>query len=342
MTHPPLKKPAPPQGVIASLVTGFETVNARLELLLLPLALDLFLWLGPQLSIQPLVQRILATLDTPAGADAAALANLELYRSTLESFGANFNLLSVLSTAPLGLPSLLAGRAPEATPLGAPLVMQLEGFLVFLLLMGVFMLLGLLLGALYLGSIAQQVRDKRVSAARLVRLVWADWARLTALAMLALLVLVVLGVPVVLVTFAAMLLHPVLGGVVWLLGATVMLWTLFYGGFTVHGMLLHRRGLFGALWDSVRLVQVNLPQVAGLVLLIVLINTGLGLVWTMPATRSWFMLLGIGGHALVTTALVASTFVFYQDRYRWWIEMRRALRARAEAEAARRGADHQA
>ena len=34
---------------------------------------------------------------------------------------------------------------------------------------------------------------------------------------------------------------------------------------------------------------------------------------------------------LISTALVTATFVFYQDRYRWWVEMRQALVARAEA-----------
>jgi hypothetical protein len=40
----------------------------------------------------------------------------------------------------------------------------------------------------------------------------------------------------------------------------------------------------------------------------------------------------VAGHALISTALIAATFVFYQDRYRWWMEVRRGLAARAEAD----------
>jgi hypothetical protein len=79
-------------------------------------------------------------------------------------------------------------------------------------------------------------------------------------------------------------------------------------------------------------VQINLPPAAGLFMLIVLINIGLALVWNVPADDSWLLLLGLAGHALISTALVAATFVFYQDRLRWWIEMRQALQARAETD----------
>ena len=40
------------------------------------------------------------------------------------------------------------------------------------------------------------------------------------------------------------------------------------------------------------------------------------------------------------TRMMAATFVFYQDRYRWWIEMRQTLLASAEAE--RRGLNRKA
>jgi hypothetical protein len=335
MSQLPLKAPAPPQGIIAALVTGFETVNARLELILLPLALDLFLWLGPHLSVQrllPPIQDTMRAMVGPAGADPATRRNLETLLAALDAYGATFNVFSILSTAPLGVPSLLAGRSPMAVPGGLPLVWSLESVALYLLLAATFVLVGLLLGALYFGGIAQQVRDRRVNWLQLLRQVWGDWARLTALGALALAALALLGLPVVLATGVATLFSPLVGGLVWLAGITVILWVLFYGGFALHAMLLTRRGLFAALWDSARLVQINLPHAAGLFVLVVLINVGLGLVWSIPRPNSWLMLLGVGGHALISTALVAATFVFYQDRYRWWMEMRQTLRARAEAE----------
>ncbi len=343
MTQVPLKTPVPPQGIVASLVTGFEAINARLELILLPLGLDLFLWFGPHLSIGPLVPQVEAAMNSlvvAAGTDPATQRNFQIIRTALEGYGATFNVFSFLSTAPLGLPSLLAGRGPIVTPLGSPSLWGVNSAPLYLLLWGVFVLAGLLLGALYLGSVAQQVRDKRLRWGVLLRQVWGDWARLTALAVLGAGAILVLGLPVLLLTGLLSLINPILGGLVWVIGLMVILWVLFYAGFALHGILLQRRGLLLALWDSARLVQINLPYAAGLFVVVVVINLGLGLVWNIPHDDSWLLLLGVGGHALISTALVAATFVFYQDRYRWWIEMRQTLMARAEAE--RRGLNRKA
>jgi hypothetical protein len=245
-----------------------------------------------------------------------------------------FNFFSVLSTAPLGLPSLVAGRDASTLPGGAPALWQVTGIPEYTLLFGVFVLSGLFLGALYFGSIAQQVRDARLNLARLLRQVWGDWARLTAMLVMGLVAGVVLGVPVLIVAVVARLLTPLLGDLIAIAGWTLGLWVLFYAGFTLHGVILQRRGLFGALGDSLRLVHLSLPHTAGLYITIVVLNFGLGVVWNIPADDSWLLLLGLVGHALVSTALVAATFVFYQDRYRWWLEMRQALQAQTAKRSA--------
>lgn len=334
MARPPLKLPTPPHGVIASLAGGFETVNARLELILLPLALDLFLWLGPRLSILPLVERVTNTVVRQLGADASAeqQAVLAMFSERMREYGQVFNLFSFLSTAPLGVPSLFAARGSTVAPTGQPAVWYIDSVPLYLLLWAGFALLGLFLAALYFGGIAQQVRDHRLSPPMLLRQVWGDWARITALAVLVVVYLLLFGLPLLVVCGILWVLSPLAGTLAWLLVFTLLLWSLFYCGFALHAMLLSRRGLLGALWDSVRMVQFNLPHAASLFVLVVLINVGLAWVWNLPEDRSWLMLLGVGGHALISTALAAATFVFYQDRYRWWLEMRENLQARAEAE----------
>jgi hypothetical protein len=319
MAQPPLNLPTPPQGVIASLAGGFETVNARLELILLPLLLDLFLWLGPRLSILPLVERFSQVLvsELGRGATAEQQAVLAMFSQRMREYGQTFNLFSFLSTAPLGLPSLFAARGSALAPQGQPPVWYVDSVPVYLVVWAAFVLAGLFLGALYFGGIAQQVRDRRLNFGLLLRQVWGDWARLTALAVVAVAFVLVMGTPLFLISVVLWLFSPLVGSLAWIVAFTLLLWALFYGGFSLHAMLLARRGLLGALWDSVRMVQFNLPHVASLFVLAVLINVGLALVWNLPADTSWLMLLGVGGHALISTAVVAATFVFYQDRYRW-------------------------
>lgn len=326
---PNLKTSKPPLGVIAAIAAGFEVVNARLELILWPLALDVFLWLGPRLSLQPLFQNALAVMQDAVQGNLSATQNYEMMRPVFADFAAHFNLFSALSTAPLGLPSLLAGRGALVTPLGAPASWPVSDGLWALLWWGVFGLTGLWLGAAYLGGIAQQVRDGRANALALWRAVWGDWARLTALGVIGLGLAALVGVPLLLVAGLVQLISPTLGAVVSVVLWAGALWVLCYTGFTLQGVLLRRRGLLGALWDSLRVVHFSLSPTLSLYLLIFLLTLGLGGIWNLPPDDSWLLLIGLAGHAFVSTALVAATFAFYHDRYRWWTELQQALQAQA-------------
>ena len=48
----------PPPGVIGSLKAGFDAIASNLTVILLPLFLDLLLWLGPRLRVDRLFQRL--------------------------------------------------------------------------------------------------------------------------------------------------------------------------------------------------------------------------------------------------------------------------------------------
>lgn len=316
------RPPAAPLGIIGSIIAGFELVNTQLGLVLLPLALDLWLWLGPRLSILPLAEQAAGMLDQLlVGPDAEALrpSVAGLQRSLLE-LGERQNLFGYLSTAPLGLPSLLAARGTNDTPFGPAVLWKIDNPLVYLVLVGMLVVAGLWAGALFFGLLAQQAGEGRVDVARLARQVWGDWVRFIALSVLLALVALVLGAPLLFLSALMDLISPALGSLLSIIGATLLLWALIFGGFAPHGVTLQRRGLRGALWDSVRLVRSSLPQTAGLYASLMVLNLGLGLVWAVPAGGSWWMIFGVGGHALVTTALYAATFVYYKDRYRWWVE----------------------
>lgn len=314
--------------MVASIIGGFEAVNARLALALPPLLLDLWLWLGPRLSVRPLAEDAVAWLDElgrqPGGE--SLLPSLRLTQQALLQLGESFNVFAYLSTAPLGLPSLLAGREAPATPFGAGVWWPINNPLIFLALFGLLVLVGLWGGALYFGAVAQQVRDAGLDPARLLREVWGDWLRFVVLALLFIVIVAVIGLPALLIAGVLAQLHRFLGELAMLAAATLVLWALILFGFTPHGLVLQRRGLLGALGDSPRLVWQNLPQTAGLYAAIMLISYGLGLVWRLPSAETWWLAVGLGAHALTATALLAATFVFYKDRYRFWVKSQTAPR----------------
>lgn len=343
MTTRALRAPAPPVGVIESVSTGFETVTGRLALIVLPLALDLLLWLGPHLSVQPLVEDLLHQISRLAAVEPSVATVEPAWRDYLLPVGQRFNLLSLLSIPAVPglhclpgawcLPSLMALRAPVSVPGGAPLVINVANGFQMLTLMVALYLIGLFLGAWYLGAIAVNVRDSKVDWRVLSQQVWGWWARLVAFAALVAIASVAFLAPV---TVAAAVAGQVLGGIAMLVvgfvGASIGLWGLFYMAFVVHGLILLGLGLFGAMRASARVVRWNLPSTIWLFALTAAVTFGMGVIWSIPAENSWLSLVGIAGHAYVVTGLAAGTFVYYKDRYRWSAELRDYLAARAKAE----------
>src|SRR5258708_22334215 len=103
-------EPKPPVGVIESLGTGFETVATRAWLLLIPIILDLFLWVGPKVSFEPLVQRF----ETVSSAWSASQppdvrkqldSQNQLTYALVGNLGQHINLFSLFNTTPVGVPS---------------------------------------------------------------------------------------------------------------------------------------------------------------------------------------------------------------------------------------------
>ena len=52
------------------------------------------------------------------------------------------------------------------------------------------------------------------------------------------------------------------------------------------------------------------------------------LLWRTPDEASWLMLVGIAGHAFVTTSLLAATFIYYRDADRWTEDTLRKMKLR--------------
>jgi hypothetical protein len=65
-TYPTARQQADrPIGIIQSLASGFDLVTRYPVLMLLPVLLDIFLWLGPRLSAYPLFRAYLDFLQSP-------------------------------------------------------------------------------------------------------------------------------------------------------------------------------------------------------------------------------------------------------------------------------------
>jgi len=320
-----------PKGVIGCLTAGFEMVGRNLLVVTLPVALDLLLWLGPRVSVGPLVQAVVRLLNTQSSPDPDTVRQVAQAASLLEQFGTQFNLLSVIGGIPmLQIPSLLARRASGGgSPLGDPRVFSLSSFLALIPVWVVLVLVGVMLGFLYLNEVAHQVKTPgtrpsgnnaetaeggRISADNSLRAsVW-KFLRFI-LFTLGLLIVGSAVVPLwlLVVALGTAIAQP-LGILFWVTGVGFIGYAVLHLIFVVPSLLVGERRLLRAIGESVLLTRANLFSVFGLVILAMVIYEGLGYAWALPVNDSWALLVGIVGNAFVATGLTGAAFVFYRDR----------------------------
>jgi len=323
-----------PLGVIDCLMAGFEVVGRHLWLIALPVLLDLLLWLGPRLSIAPLSQGLVALLRSQPVYSAEMSHQVSQATQFLEQFGEQFNLFSLLSALPLfNLPSLLARRAVMTSPLSEPRVLGVDNVLVLIIWSGALVVVGLLLGFLYLNSLARRVRDMQLVEEREGRPTPGAGAKdrertqklpatggVGKLIRLFLFASGLLGTGMVLAPLwvalvgIAMAMGQVLGMITWAIGVGVAGYIVLHLLFVVHGVLLGGRGLAQAIWESAVMIHLHLPYVIVMIVVAVVVYEGLGYAWTLPSGDSWLLLVGVLGNSCIATALVAATFVFYKER----------------------------
>lgn len=147
------EKSTPIPGVLATVAAGFDTTAKHFWLILIPVLLDSFFWIGPRLSFRLLVERLAAYWQQQvvvAGVDLDVL--LELAPRT--------NLFTSLSIPILGVPALMAGITPEKTPMPVKTWELESGWLWMVLFVGL-SLVGLSLSAVYLELTAYVIRKQR-------------------------------------------------------------------------------------------------------------------------------------------------------------------------------------
>ncbi|MCI0399134.1 MAG: hypothetical protein L0332_17675 [Chloroflexi bacterium] len=300
------KQPSFP-GVIATLSAGFELVAGHWWLVLLPVLLDLFFWLGPRLSILALAERN-ATILRDAGLWTAELTEQVVQLATRENF------FTTLSIPLIGIPALLKGPVPAETPL-APPVLEVHNALLWLVLFVGLSLAGLALATTYLSLIAQAIRahgrQARLNLRRFVQMLAVNGLRLFGLGLAFLFFLFLVYIPLLPVALFAGLFDAGVALAVLTMGFVLVA---VYLSLAVPGIILDGRPLVRAMLDSVRLVQRHMVPTVFLFLLVSVISSGLNSLWLLADDGSWLLLAGIFGHAFVSTALAATVFVFYRDR----------------------------
>ncbi|MGC9522708.1 MAG: hypothetical protein ACP5HG_12610 [Anaerolineae bacterium] len=323
-------------GTLACITTGFEVTARHPELIVLPLLLDLFLWLGPRLSVAPILKGIKAFLTQWMAVDVGLPEVTQSYAAAgqiLEELSEGYNLFSLLNTGPLlGVPVLTPARMSATSPIGIQPAIEIGSPFVAILGMAVLALVGLGLSAFYLRPIALRVLEETDTPLPGPQPFWQTWVQFLKLGLL--LGGVILGFSMLLSFLVTMLglISFALAGLLMTLAFSIALFILVHLVFTIPGMLQLRREILRAMRESLLLARGDFLNVIFLLGLIFVISQGLNVVWTLPEPDSWATLVGLAGHAFVSTALTAALLVFYQERLRF-LEVLKQLYAAQTNEA---------
>lgn len=306
------KEPTTPlPGIWQTIAAGFDFTSKHLWLLLLPVLLDSFFWLGPRLSGRLIIERFISLLPTDQ-----ALLDLN---SQLLAMAPRTNLFTSLSVPLLGIPALMVGATPEKTPLPTQIV-ELHSVATWMGLFLLFSLMGLLLTAVYYTFIAQSLQRAGVdnaplSGPALMRRVATVWLSLIGLSVVVVIMGLVLYIPLLPISLVLGFISTVLAALVLFLGPVIMMWVVIYLFFVPYGLAWHGRSLFQTAVESLQLVRLHIIPTLGLLLALLIIRNLLSMVLLIADDGSWLTLAGMVGHAFVMTSLVAATFIFYRDRY---------------------------
>ncbi|MCJ7724280.1 MAG: hypothetical protein MUP03_09115 [Anaerolineales bacterium] len=304
----------PPPGVIKSLRAGFDTVANHIVAILLPIGLDLLLWLGPRLRLKQLLQPLIAQFNAFPTGNAFSLTDIQRAQDVWKQFADQFNLLSILRTLPIGVSSLMSGSMPIRTPLGEPAVMQVSSFISLIGWLGVIIVAGWIGGSLYYYWISAIILNREQDQ---VTSSWKAILQTILLSVTWLIILCIVGFPAAIIFSILFVISPFLAQVAVFILALVALWLIVPVFFSPYGIFIRQQDAFRSIVSSIQMTRFTLPTSSLFVLAVFVIGQGFNLLWSVPDAASWMTLIGIAGHAFITTALLAASFIYYRDMNAW-------------------------
>lgn len=306
-----------PPRLIPSLVEGFNAVAGNVYIILFPITVDLFLWFGPMIRVRNLLlPTLLRALDLSAstyGDESGLLKESaqQLWTVMLEGF----NLLFGIRTFPIGVPSLMISQGAMNNPLGSLEVFELNSSNSAALLIILISVVGILLGSFYFSLIAAVANEsqKKVAAANILK----KALQSILLSVILLITIIAFGLPLMCLLSGILLFIPALGILPFTLFGIIMVWILLPFAFSPHGIFTDQLQATRSVVTSIKLVRSLMASSGMFLIMVILLSYGMDILWSTPSADSWMMAIGIGGHAFISSSLLAASFVYYRDGVRW-------------------------
>ena len=322
-------KIAPPR-IIPAFVAGFNAIANHIYLILFPVLLDVLLWFGPLVRVKNLMQPVFdnAIKQMTGAYSADTLALMQASKDTIMQFLERFNLLFILRTYPIGVPSLLVGTAPLNNPIGNIMVKELASNADVMLVLIACLFIGIIFGAILFSLIARVVGSQKESYSINSVINQGKNALVYFVMMLALGVGIAL--PSLFLLSAVITFLPGLGSIPFMVLGVILVWILLPLAFSSHGIFTGQPNSFASIMTSIRLVRKYLPGTGLFFLTAVLLSQGLDMLWATPASNEWLGLVGILGHGFISCGVLAASFVYYSRGMEYMQEKIRQDSAKTE------------
>lgn len=311
------------QSVVDIISEAYSTLHRSWWILLVPVFINLLLWLVPGVSLAPLYEQFSALVRDSVTSDTTEMQELRaqtlglLAQLALDDVRPQFAWLNVVpyaiygfraagaSADALGLPFLVAVPAVVTPPQGWFIHNAGELFVLIIVVNAV----GLLASATYLfmQSNASQQRPFAFDFARILRI----GAMLMLYVLLLAAAVVILLIPLSIFTFLLLNINPAFGAFVIFLGSGVWLWVGIYLGFTREFIVLDNAGPVKAIQQSFRMVRRLFWRVLLLQLVIFVIVAGSGVIFTgfLATQIGQIIIVGISAYLNSGLALARMAFV---------------------------------
>ncbi len=291
-------------GVIETIGNAFAILNKQPYFLVLPVLLDLFLWLGYRLSVNPLAVTVIRWMNSVPQVDSSAI-------DRVRSIGSSFNLFELLAVS---IPNMVTNAGAE-TIAGAThrsvdsIPWWLLPELALLLLVA-----GVAIGVIYLTLLAYMIRGESVKDAQVVRLSLSNTVKTIGYVLLVLGIVLLLSLPVIF-----------LSGVLLALGISIVpltaalfflaaVWAYVFLYFGQDAIIISGAGPARAIYLSYNVVRSSFWPCIGLMFVSLVIQIGTPLALIVFTRSAWGVPLAFLIHAYILTGLAVAAMLFYRDR----------------------------
>jgi hypothetical protein len=291
-------------GVIDAIADGLSVVIERPFLMVIPMLLDLYYWLGWKLTVDAVTNPLQRWVSDQ---------NVSNSQQTVERL-ASIGRSDVLWSLSIFVPALLADtkRSDVYTVHARPVISPpawLDAALLPLIVVA-----SLTLAMVYMVPLADCIAHRRRSVAGLARAVATGSLRFVAVIGLVIAILTLVAAPVLvgsIVLYAAGIDPTVLLALTFpfaVLGAALVCW------FVPEAIVVSEVSPLRAISNSVAVVRGYFWQTLGLVVATFIISAGLGSIFERVAYTAPGLLIGVVGNAFVGTGLAMASMGFYASR----------------------------